>query len=166
MAVLRSFHLSPVSLNELGPLSRCVGSLSELNGFDARRQVWKPDIVPVPRCELSLGNASRRTTDRADSYSLPFHSPAAEPDDAYSHDFLLLSVLRVLPLQVLVRGKCNPGGCWILSKKPGEESACLGGIAPVLLAEDCCHYALLLPNKYGIRNIHNHRPEKNQPGIE
>ena len=61
------------------------------------RQVWKPNIVPVPRCELSLGNASRRTSDGADSYSLPLHSLAAEPDDAYSHDFLLASVLLSSP---------------------------------------------------------------------
>jgi hypothetical protein len=47
VAVLRSSHFSPVLLDELGPLRRCLGLLAELHGLDARREVGKPHVVPV-----------------------------------------------------------------------------------------------------------------------
>jgi len=101
VAVLRGCHFSPVLLNEPGPLSRGFGGQGELHGPKARRQVGKPHIVPILRGEFGLGHTPRRTTHGSDAYAFPFHSRAAEPDDAYCQ----VELPSMIPSTLLRRAK-------------------------------------------------------------
>src|SRR5436853_293968 len=87
VTVLRSGHLRPVLLGELGPLGGGLSALGNLDGLCTRRQVGKPHIVPIARSELALGDASRRPANRSDTNPLTFGPGTAQPHHANRHRF-------------------------------------------------------------------------------
>ena len=89
VTVFGSRHFSPVFLEEGCPLRGRLGLMRELHRFEARRQVGEPHVVPVPRSELGLWHAARRTADCADASAFILHSFATEPDNTYDHLSLL-----------------------------------------------------------------------------
>src|SRR6185436_4363876 len=86
-------HLCPVFLRERCPFGGRGDLLSALHRFEARRQVRKPDVVPVLRGELGLGHAARRPAHRTDAGAFAATSGRSETDDAYAH----FSALPILP---------------------------------------------------------------------
>jgi len=72
-------HLCLIPLHERGPLRGALGTLGQLHDFPARRQEWKPDVVPVPRRELFLRNSARGKAHSSDTYALSFDSRSAKP---------------------------------------------------------------------------------------
>src|SRR5690349_2904867 len=58
---LRALHLRAVLAHERAPLRRRARRQPQLHGLHARREIGKPYVVPVPRRELPLRHAARRT---------------------------------------------------------------------------------------------------------
>src|SRR3990172_9182649 len=87
-AALRVCHLGPVFPGKCEPFTWGRGRLARLHGFDAGREVGKPHVIPVLRCEIGLGHTSRRASDSADSSSFALDPLAAQPDNAYDHSSL------------------------------------------------------------------------------
>src|SRR5690606_13500974 len=87
--VLRLRHLRAGLPGERRPLGRRRGLLRLLHRLDARRQVRKPDVVPVARRELRLRHAPRRAAHRADSQALVDGPVGSETDYANDHGFLI-----------------------------------------------------------------------------
>ena len=78
-------HLGAVFFCERRPLlgGRCAES--ELHRSDARRQIWKPYVVPILGCELKFRYPAWRTSYGSDSHAfiaMPFGS---ESNDADGH---------------------------------------------------------------------------------
>jgi hypothetical protein len=82
-------HFGPVLLDERNPLSRSLGLLAKLHGFDAGCEVWKPHVIPVLRGELGFGDTPRRATNRSNARPFTFDAWTSKPDDTNYHWSLL-----------------------------------------------------------------------------
>lgn|GEM_PF-2635798 len=71
-----------LALHERLPLGRSLGGQRVFHRRRARRQLGKPDVVPVVRAVAVLGHASGRAAYCADAKSLTGLSGAAELNDA------------------------------------------------------------------------------------
>jgi len=89
MIGVRLGHFGPVSLYKFLPLSRRLGSLCQFHRDEARRQDGKPDVVPIPGCEVCFGNTTRRTTHSSDTNTFSFDAGGSKPNDTDSQGCLL-----------------------------------------------------------------------------
>jgi hypothetical protein len=78
-------HLRLVFSHEGFPLQFRRGCLPKLHRFDAGCQGGKPDVVPVLRAKLALGNSSRRPTNRANPDSLIGDTWSSQSNDSDGH---------------------------------------------------------------------------------
>src|SRR5688572_20254382 len=78
-------HLRSVLLHERRPLSRGARAQTLLQRLCARRKIGKPDIVPVPRCELRPGHTTRRTPHGTDPQPFTRLARAAQAYDTHAH---------------------------------------------------------------------------------
>src|SRR4029077_4361515 len=67
LAVRWRSHLCPVFFHEDRPFARRRRALRQRDRSRTWRKIWKPDVVPVLRCVVSLRNATRRPSNRANS---------------------------------------------------------------------------------------------------
>src|SRR5262245_38018135 len=84
-AVVRLRHLGAVLASERRPLRCRLRTLPQLHRSIARREVRKPDVVPVLRSELFLRHAARRAAYRPDAQAFAVASRSSQPDDADRH---------------------------------------------------------------------------------
>lgn len=75
-------HFGPVFTDKCGPLGRCFGGEGNFHRLEARRNVGKPDIIPVLGSEFGFGHAPRRTTNGSDTKALAFGPWTTQPDYA------------------------------------------------------------------------------------
>ena len=67
MTVFRRRHLGPILFDKPRPLSRSFRLQSELHRRQAGREIRKPDVIPVLRGKLRLGDTARRTAHGANA---------------------------------------------------------------------------------------------------
>src|SRR5688572_24577373 len=74
-------HLGAIPPGKCRPLALRRGRLRGLDQLRARRQFWKPDVVPVLRSVLILGYTAGRTPHRTDAKAFATRAWAAQPND-------------------------------------------------------------------------------------
>jgi len=84
-ACLGRIHFGPESFDKVGPGTRRVGIFRLRNELGARRQVGKPDVIPVLRRILGFRNAARRSAHGANPKAFVACAVGSKPDDSQRH---------------------------------------------------------------------------------
>ena len=83
---VRLLHLSAVTPDERLPRTFRVAGESDRNKLRTRRQIRKPDVVPVVRRLARARNTARRTPHSADAHAFITNAGSAQSDDSNGHD--------------------------------------------------------------------------------
>jgi len=80
-------HLGPILAHErLPPFGVVVAASPSLSSFRTRRELRKPDVVPVSGRMMFLRNAARRPPNGPNAQTLAGSAIGAEADDADGHE--------------------------------------------------------------------------------